>query len=131
MLKRLTALFAIVVLLLPSSLAAVVWSNPEFCVGPGSMPNCCCTHDEDAADQGQSLSPECCCEFEAPQPLPDDPEPARLAEIDVDLDWLLTNLQEQLLPFDSDAPFTCELRIQGPPRAPPRPLFLRFQSFLI
>jgi hypothetical protein len=131
MLKRLTVLFAIVVLLLPSGLAAVMWSNPEYCMGPGTMPDCCCTHDQDPAEQGPTLSRECCCEFEAPQPLPDDPEPAWLVEGGGDLDWLLTCPQEQPLPFCADTPLSCELRIQGPPRAPPRPLFLRFQSFLI
>lgn len=132
MLTRITALFAILTLLLPSSLAAMAWSQPEFCLSQGNMPNCCCTHDQDATDQqGPSLSRGCCCEFEAPQSLPETPEPSRLANSGIDLDWLTACPQEQLLPSYSPAPLQTELREQGPPRAPPRPLFLVFQSFLI
>jgi len=129
MLKRLSALFAIVALLFPSSLAAAVFSSIPVCSGQSA--HCCCTHDDAAAAQGPSLSRGCCCALEAPQVPSEPPSPTRILSDSTSEGLLYACSEASIFTFEVSAPTVLPMRAKAPPRAPPQPLFLSFQSFLI
>jgi|FLOH01.1.fsa_nt_gi hypothetical protein len=134
MLKRLSALFAIVVLLLPSSLAAAVFSSIPLCSGQSAhccCTQCCCTHDDAAAPQGPALSRGCCCALKAPQVPSEPPSPTRILSDSTSEALLYACSEASLFTFEVNAPAALPMRPKAPPRAPPQPLFLIFQSFLI
>jgi hypothetical protein len=136
MLKRLTALFAILVLLLPSSLAAVVLSQAQPCMSQDTSSSCCsgccCSHSEqDQDEQGPLLESECCCEFQAPSAPQEQPAQARYsAEQNLGIAAYLPYDKGFTL-LDHGYPSAPPALVKAPPRAPPQPLFLYFQSFLI
>lgn len=136
MLKRLTALFAILVLLLPSSLAAVVLSQAQPCMDQGTSASCCsgccCTHSElDQEEQAPVLQRECCCEFQAPVTPQEEPVQARCGT-EQELGVIAYFLHREGLAFlNSGYPTATPSLLKAPPRAPPQPLFLYFERFLI
>ncbi|MDA0667171.1 MAG: hypothetical protein O3A95_05550 [Planctomycetota bacterium] len=131
--RSLPALIAIVLLLLPSSLGAVVAAQ-ETCAKMAAMAemSCCCEHQAEApADLGPSISRTCCCAYDlpvAPAPLQEGVRMHKEGKSD-------TSLFESHFAVFSFPNLPLLTSVQqaapGPPRAPPRPLYLSFQSFLI
>jgi hypothetical protein len=129
MLKRLTALFAILVLLLPGSLAAVVFDSTEVCMGKGVTAGCCCEPAAETTVPGPIFKRGCCCTFDAPVSLPSTPDPER-SESQVDFDINFACAQE----ISSIQPVLAQLVVSPRPmprlRAPPTALFLKYSRFL-
>lgn len=122
----------VVILLVPSSLGAVV-AVAEQCQTLASKAevSCCCTHEEPSRESGPYLERSCCCEVKTPPaPMQEPILPRDLAEgaPDYGVAPFLEHVEKDY------EPGACSLqlpRFRGPPRAPPRPLFLQHQRFLI
>jgi hypothetical protein len=129
MLKRLTALFAILVLLLPGSLAAVALDSTEVCLGAGLTPGCCCRPHGTSRLPGPHLQRGCCCSFDAPTPMPDTPDQER-AETGTDVDpnpaVAVASISFQPVHVAEAAPPRFAVHL----RAPPAALFLKYSRFL-
>jgi len=130
--RTFVSLLLVVILLVPSSLGAVVFAV-EQCQTQAAKAevSCCCAHEEPPQESGPYLERSCCCEVKTPPaPMQDPILPRDLAEGSPDYG---------VIPFveylDKDyEPEACSLqlpRFRGPPRAPPRPLFQQHQRFLI
>lgn len=129
--RILPALFAILLLLLPSSLSAVMASQ-ELSAQMETMASmsCCCEHNEaPVKPSGPVLSRSCCCDVDLPSTPSSQEEPIRIASSEKSETDFPANEACQLLP--NAAILNSKDRCQpGAPRAPPRPLYLSFQSFL-
>lgn len=129
--RILPAFFAIVLLLLPSSLSAVMAAQElEMQMDLMANMSCCCEHDTaPIKSSGPAFSRTCCCDVDLPATPSSQEDPVRFAsgeKPDIDFEWCVTSA---LLP--KSVVQKSEERCQpGAPRAPPRPLYLSFQSFL-
>ncbi|PCJ55718.1 MAG: hypothetical protein COA70_01170 [Planctomycetota bacterium] len=130
--RTLPALIAIVLLLLPSSLGAIA-AVRDSCAKMAAMAEmlCCCEHETSSpSDSGPSLSRSCCCEFDAPAtPIPSQESPRVQSEEKSESSFLECPFLMPLPWHQGTAPASDPVLL-GPPRAPPRPLYLSFQSFL-
>ena len=130
--RTLPALFAMLLLLLPSSLGAVMASQ-ELCAQMEAMAemSCCCAHDEAPKEtQGPFVARTCCCDVKVPLESKSPWEPIRIAAEENSPTGSVA-IETTLAFFLAPQPTNSFYWISpGPPRAPPRPLFLSFQSFL-
>ncbi|MHC4824602.1 MAG: hypothetical protein ACYTEP_11390 [Planctomycetota bacterium] len=121
-------LLAILLLLLPSSAAALV--SVRTCAELQAMESmsCCCDHPESEAPALPSISKDCCCEWKSPLQVPSPPPFVVDGQTSV---CFAAEPQETLrVPRKTNVSGSGWLP-NAPPRAPPRPLFLQYSSFLI
>jgi hypothetical protein len=129
MLKRLTALFAILVLLLPGSLAAVAFSGSGGCAGNRAAPSCCCAPARESNVPGPHMQRTCCCKFDAPLSLPSVPDQERVESgVDFEVSLLAPTEAASLLPVS--VPLMRAPRFMAQLRGPPTDLFLKYSRFL-
>lgn len=125
------ARFSILLLLLPSSLGAVMASQ-ELGAQMEIMASmsCCCGHDEaPEKSSGPVFSRACCCDVDLPRTPSSQEGPLRFAADENSNAGFVASESSHEQP--SVPALQAEERIRpGAPRAPPRPLFLSFQSFL-
>lgn len=131
---RFASVFAIVLLLLPSSLGAlvrVVEDCSSMAMPSPEAASCCCEHDAPDAGLGPFLSKGCCCEFDAPlEPLHRQEQPRAIESGEPLPQFGRTAVAVQIPDYHDP---NCVLFVveYGPPRAPPGSILVRFQRFLI
>lgn len=129
MLKRLTALFAILVLLLPGSLAAVAFSGSDGCMGKGVSAGCCCAPSAESNIPGPRMQRSCCCKFEAPLSLPSVPDQERV-ESNVGFEVGFVAFAETMSLLPASVQLVRAPRCLAQLRGPPTDLFLKYSRFL-
>lgn len=127
------AIALVALLLLPSSLWAAV-TTAQNCAERAAQQHmeCCCDHDSSPEEhRGPQLVSDCCCEVKAPvlpSQLPDAPRLQQERETSL---ALLLIVEARVGPPVAPINAFAQVMPPGPPRAPPRALFLSFQRFLI
>lgn len=128
---RLTALLAIVLLLLPSSLGAAVHVAKDCSTLAEQVASCCCEHLEPQKNLGPFLDAGCCCEVDVPlEPLQrqEIPRVNSTSEVPTPPAATATGIS---LPTAGNVDSGIVLVPRGPSRAPPGSILVRFQRFLI
>jgi len=131
--RALPSLLAILLLLLPSGLSAALAAEASCAAmeALAEMSCCCSEHSAPTEENGPAFSSECCCELNSPLAPPSNQEGARFAPEEKTSSTLQVCPFEEITFFCSSCSRVNEAVSVGPPRAPPRPLYLSFQSFLI